>query len=64
MHKVNIGMAVFCLLLAASILALFFYSIVVNRQIDPVMLIYAVGAVLTARVFWKRAKPAPAPESK
>ena len=56
MRKVNIGMMVFCLLLAVCLLGLFAYNFVANRQIDPVPLMFVLGAILTARVFWKRAK--------
>ena len=59
MRKVNIGMAAFCLLLGVLFLALFFYGIVVSRQIDPVMLMCLVGIILTARVIWQRAKQSP-----
>jgi hypothetical protein len=50
------GMAVSCLILAVFFIVLFVYGIFKSRQIDPVTLMYFVGAILTARVFWKRSK--------
>ena len=59
MRLVNLAMMGFCVLLGAAFLALFFYDYFLLRQIDPIALVYLIGAVLTAGVFWKRAKTAP-----
>jgi hypothetical protein len=55
MRKINIGMAVFCICLGVVCVGFPFYDFFVLGKIDPVPFIYAVGAVLAARVFWKRA---------
>ena len=47
------GVSVF---LGAVFVALFVYGFVELRRLDPVILMYVVGATLTARVFWNRAK--------
>jgi flagellar motor component MotA len=45
-----------CVFLGLVFVALFVHGIYVLREIHPAMLIYVVGAALTARVFWERAK--------
>jgi hypothetical protein len=54
MKKVNIVMMWLCVALGVFFVGLFVYSWVALRQIDPAMLVYVFGAILTAKVFWKR----------
>jgi hypothetical protein len=63
MRRINIGMAWVCIGLGIVCAGFPFYDFFILRRIDPVPFIYAIGAVFTARVFWKRASmPAKAKE--
>jgi putative effector of murein hydrolase len=54
MKTVNIIMMWVCVALGVFFIGLFAYSLIALRQIDPVMIMYVIGAILTAKIFWKR----------